>query len=148
MRIDDLISIHALRILVLGTATMLCLQAAAVADDKLAEVPEPFRGTWLLRLTSNDGGKSYKSGDGKAICEVSPTEIKFTRKVEFSDEKLIVKSVTKSDDKGKATYVIGFENKVVWRLFDLGGSITAIIHAPENDTLTETYRITVRRQSR
>lgn len=122
--------------------------SALYADEKPIQIPEEFRGTWVLRMTSDDGGKSYKSGDGKAICEVSEKEIKFARKVDFSDEKLVVKSIKKSEREKGTTYLIGFENGKVWKLSESGGSITAVIHSSEKEKLTETYRITVRKQAK
>lgn len=134
--------------LVVITTARFFSAAAFGADESSIRIPEGFRGTWLLRLTSDDGGKTYRSGGGKAVCEASATEIKFTQKVDFSDERLVVKSVTKSDGNGTEIWLIGFENAKVWKLYDLGGSITAIIHDDDNGKLTETFRITVRKQEK
>lgn len=140
MRMHELISIRVAAALA-ASAAILFLAATAGADGEPVEIPEGFRGIWMLRLTSDDGGKTYRAADGKPICEVSKREIKFTRKVEFSVEKLVVKSVTKSDGKGTATHLIGFDNGKVWKLSENGGSITAIIHDREKEKLTEKYRI-------
>ncbi len=150
MRLDFTIPTRMLSALATVLAATLFLAAGDTsgADDKPVEIPDGYRGTWVLRLTSDDGGKTYKSGGGQAICVVSEKEIKFARKVDFSDGKLVVKSVTKSDGKGPPTYLIGFENGKVWRLSESSGSITAIIHDSEKEKLTETYRITVRKQAK
>ena len=120
--------------------------AQPAAGDKAAVIPEGYRGTWLLRLTSDDGGKTYRSGGGQAVCEVTETEVRFVRKVDFSPEKLVVKSVSKADANGLPTHTITFDGGVVWKVHDISGSITAVIHKAEKDQLTETYRITVRKQ--
>jgi len=134
-------------------AAVLTTSAASVApaqpagaDDKAAVIPAGYRGTWLLRLTSDDGGKTYRSGGGKAVCEVGEKEVRFVQKVDFSPEKLVVKSVARTDVKGVPTYTIAFDGGVVWKVHEISGSITAMIHKTEKDTLTETYRITVRKQ--
>ncbi len=112
------------------------------AQDKANQIPESFRGNWVLRLYSEDGGKSYKSGGNQPICEVSASEVKFVKKVEFSDEKLVVKSVTKAEGNNPDTYLVRFENGKVWKLYELSGSINAIIMHGEK----ETYRMTVRKK--
>jgi uncharacterized protein YaiE (UPF0345 family) len=109
-------------------------------DDKPAEIPEALRGTWLLRLTSDDGGKTYKSGDNKPLCEVSADAIKFVRKVEFSDEKPKVKQVTTEKD---AT-LIDLDNDRHWRITQNGKSITIQMHTRDGEKLRETYRIVIR----
>lgn len=118
------------------------------AKDEPAPVPDRFRGSWTHRLTSTDGGKSYVTGDNKVLCEVSDREIKFTRKVEFTDAKLAIKSVKQPEAKGPPTCVIEFENGKVWKLTDLDGSVTVIMHDTEKDKLKETHRIVVRVQGK
>lgn len=81
-----------------------------------------------------------------AICEALAREIKLARKIDFSDEKLAVKSVTKPGGIGSLTYMISFENGKVEKLSEYGGSINAIIHSSDREKLTETYRITVRKK--
>jgi hypothetical protein len=113
-----------------------------VAQDKANQIPENYRGNWVLRLYSEDGGKSYKSGGNQPICEVSASEVKFVKKVDFSDEKLVVKSVTKAEGDKTVIYMVRFENGKVWKIYELSGSINAIIMDGEK----EIYRMTVRKK--
>lgn len=117
-----------------------------ITEGAFKEIPESHRGTWVLRLTSDDGGKSYKSGDGMPICEITAKGIKFTKKVAYSDENLVVKSVTKREAAGKATYSVTFENGKVWLLDQNGPSLTAILQDASGEKLTETYRIVMRKR--
>jgi hypothetical protein len=122
---------------------LLCLwTTTVVAQDKANQIPKSFRGNWVLRLYSEDGGKSYKSGGNQPICEVSASEVKFVKKVDFSDEKLVVKSVSKAEGNKTVIYMVRFENGKVWKLYELSGSINAIIM----DGDKETYRMTVRKK--
>jgi hypothetical protein len=133
-----------------------CLAAAAIvafsivttgqAQETLTEIPEAYRGTWILRLTSDDAGKTYKSGGNLPICEVTAKEIKFTQKVPYSDEKLTVKSVAKKEAPTKTNYAVTFENGKVWILEQNGANITAMIQDSKEEKLTETYRITIRKK--
>lgn len=121
-------------------AVLFVWTTTVAAQDKT--IPESYRGNWVLRLYSEDGGKSYKSGGNQPICEVSASEVKFVKKVDFSDEKLVVKSVTKAEGNNPVTYLVRFENGKVWKLYELSGSITAIVM----DGDKETYRMTVRKK--
>lgn len=137
---------------------LLCICAVFVpastsqAQDSLTEIPEAYRGTWVLRLTSDDAGKTYKSGGNLPICEVTAKEVKFTKKVDYSDEKLVVKSVTKKSlptppgDSSGVIYEVTFENGKVWILEQNGANITARLHDLKDKKLTETYRITIRKK--
>ncbi|MBI5760576.1 MAG: hypothetical protein HZA46_18830 [Planctomycetales bacterium] len=144
MRVGSMLSRPAVSILigiVIGMVSIGLRTAPANAfDDKPAEIPAALRGTWLLRLTSDDGGKTYKSGDGKPLCEVSGDTIQFVRKVEFSDEKPKVKQVTTEKD----TTLIDFDNDRHWRITQNGKSITTQMHTREGEKLRETYRIVIR----
>jgi hypothetical protein len=125
---------------------LLCVEATAFAQDPIKEIPEAYRGTWVLRLTSDDAGKTYKSGGNMPICEVTAKEIKFTTKVAYSDEKLTVKSVAKKEAPSKTNYAVTFDNGKVWILEQNGANITAVMHDSKDEMLTETYRITVRKK--
>lgn len=111
-----------------------------VHEDK-AEFPAPFRGTWLLRLTSDDGGKNYRSGGNQPLCEVSATEVKFLQKVDFAAEKLTVKAINREGGQ-ETTYSLLFTNGNVWKITDRSGSIAVIIH--ESTNLKEKTRFVVR----
>ena len=123
-------------------ALLFLWSTTVVAQDKANQIPESFRGNWVLRLYSEDGGKSYKSGGNQPICEVTASEVKFVKKVDFSDEKLVVKSVTKAEGNNPVTFLVRFENGKVWKLYELSGSISAIIMDGEK----ESYRMTVRKK--
>ncbi len=142
--IPSLAAFAAAAVLTAGASAVSPAQPAG--GEKAAAFPEQFRGTWLLRLTSDDAGKTYRSGGGKAVCVVSEKDVRFVEKVEFSPEKLVVKSVAKADVNGVPTYTIGFEGGVVWKVHEVSGSITAMIHKDDKGRLTETYRVTVRKQ--
>lgn len=126
-------------------ALVLCLAAAplAIAEDT-AEIPAGFRGTWSLRLTSSDSGKTYLTGDNKPLCEVSATEVKFLRKVDFADEKLTVKTVKATEAFGQSTYHVTFTTGKVWRITTNSGSITSIMHDSDDEKSPEKYRIVTR----
>jgi hypothetical protein len=126
-------------------AISLCLTATPVtiAQDA-AEIPAAFRGTWSLRLTSSDGGKTYLSGDNKPICEVSATEIKFLRKFDFADEKLTVKTVKTTEANGQSTWHVTFTNGKVWRIVTNSGSITSLLHDSDDEKAPEKYRFVTR----
>ncbi|MEZ6112489.1 MAG: hypothetical protein R3C99_15965 [Pirellulaceae bacterium] len=64
MRLDFTIPTRLSSALAIVVAATLFVAAAATvgADDKPVEIPDGYRGTWVLRLTSDDGGKTYKSG--------------------------------------------------------------------------------------
>jgi hypothetical protein len=116
---------------------------ATESGEQLVEIPASFQGTWTLRLTSDNGGKTYSSGGNQPICEVSGKEIKFTREVDFADAKLTVKAVIKQEAPGGSSYLVRFTNGKSWKLSEAGGSITAIMFEQEKDA-AEKYRITVR----
>ena len=58
MRINLLVFRRAMVALVVITTARFFSAAAFGADESPIRIPEGFRGTWLLRLTSDDGGKT------------------------------------------------------------------------------------------
>jgi hypothetical protein len=118
--------------------------SASPRDDD--QIPENLRGTWVLRLYSDDGGKNYKSGGNQPVCEVSAKEIKFLKKIDFADEKLVLKSVTKIGQGNDAGHALYFANGTFWRVTQLSGSINVLIGKEESGTFKETHRITVRKK--
>lgn len=126
-------------------AVVAVLLKAPKPDDSRSELPAELRGTWLLRLTSADGGKTYRSGGGGPICEVSATEIKFVRAVEFADEKMTVKKIVPSKEAEGATgFAVYFASGKVWKTWQRDNSITVMIYGQEGEKLREAYRIVVR----
>jgi hypothetical protein len=117
--------------------------SSQLIDD---QIPENLRGTWLLRLYSEDGGKNYKSGGNLPVCEVSAKEIKFLKKMDFAEEKLILKALTKFGQGNDAGHALYFENGTVWRVTQIGASINAAIGKEDSGKFKETYRITVRKK--
>ncbi len=146
MTVIKLASLNRRMIMAMGFFAAFSIATTALAQDPLTEIPEAYRGTWVLRLTSDDAGKTYKSGDNLPICEFTAKEIKFTKKVSYSDEKLTVKSVAKKEAPGKTNYSMTFENGKVWILDQNGASLTALMHDAEGEKLTETYRIVMRKR--
>ena len=126
-------------------AIVFCVAIAplAVAEDA-AEIPAAVRGTWSLRLTSDDGGKTYLSGDNKPICEVSATEVRFLRPVDFADEKLTVKAVKTTETNGRPTHHVTFAGGKVWRISTNSGSITSVMLDSDDEKAPEKYRIVTR----
>jgi hypothetical protein len=130
------------------TAASVCLllltTPASSRDDN--EIPTVLRGTWVLRLYSDDGGMSNKSGDNARLCEVSSKEVRFLKKMNFSDEKLAVKSVRsigQGDDAGHAVY---FANGSVWRILKIGNSINVMVGREQRGRFRESFRMTVDRE--
>ncbi len=123
----------------------LCLAVASLsAAEDAAEIPADLRGTWSLRLTSSDGGKTYLSGGNMPICEVTAAEIKLLRKVDWADEKLTVKEVKTTEADGRSTHHVTFTNGKVWRITTNSGSITSIMHDSADEKSPEKYRIVTR----
>ena len=150
MRRRWLMPLAVLTALTLAVAARAPSAASAPPDGpKTADWPAPLRGVWLLRLTSVDGGKVYLTGDGKAVCEVSATEVKFTRKVDFAPQSLTVKECVETlDDKGTIRRTVRFEDGTSWELWQKqgDGSITVMIHGGDGEKPRETYRMVVRIQ--
>src|SRR4051794_36707851 len=124
---------------------LLCFSAPPSSRDD-NQIPTTLRGTWVLRLYSDDAGMTTKSGDHARLCEVSSKDVKFLKKVDFSDEKLAVKSVSKigqGDDAGHAVY---FANGAVWRTMKIGGSINVVVGKEQRGRFRESFRMTVDRE--
>lgn len=121
----------------------LCLLAA----DPPAEMPAGLRGTWLLRLTSDDSGKTYRSGDGKPVCEVSATTVRFLRKVPFAAENLTITRVaTSAEANGTPAHRITFADGTSWKITQVPPSITIQVYGRPAEAERETYRLVVRLQ--
>ena len=65
------------RQMLLVAALLVFIPQPARADDPKDVIPRQFQGTWNFRLYSEDGGKTYRSGGNKPICEVGATEVRF-----------------------------------------------------------------------